>query len=120
YRFEESDQRIQDASSHGRAGALTGSTGRGVDSASAALGRGLRISGGHLMLPALGDQEALSIELWLKLNGMPAADLATLFAVPGWEPGFFHCNLRGNGAVELAIFGASSYTHTEPQRIEAG
>ncbi len=120
YSFEERDNRVEDASAAGRHGELVGSLGRGVDSAFAGLGRGIRLSGGHIRVPELGEHKAVSIELWLNLAAAPVEGIAGLYAADRWQPSYFHFNGKSNGSLELAINGASSYPNTEAGLLVPG
>lgn len=120
YRFEESDKEVLDASPNRRHGNLAGGVGRGVDSAFAELGRGLRLNGGYVQVPDLGEHKAVSVEMWLNLAGTPSESIVGLYAAEGWQPSFVHFNARSSGSVELAVYGASSFPNSETAALVPG
>lgn len=90
-----------------------------VESGFTPLGKAVRLDGGHLRMPALGTQDAVTVEMWLKLN-KPVEGIAALCAADKWSSGYLHLNLRSNGSVEFAVNGAGSYPHSEPDTLVPG
>lgn len=92
---------------------------RGIASAFPALGKAIRLKkGGHVRLPGLGQHEAVSIELWLRVVAPPGEGIAGIFAADNWQSGFVHLNLRPNGVVELAINGVGGgFPLSEPEAL---
>ena len=118
YRCEAAADDLEDASGHGRAARWGGPAGEPVGGVSAALGHGVRLAGGgHLRVPALGEQTAATFEIWLRLRRTPSEGIAALYASNGWSRGFWHINLRVPGDVELAVDGVSLFPHSEPETV---
>lgn len=94
---------------------------RDVPSATARLGRAVRLSGGHLALTPerTATCDAFTIELWVRLDRRPPG-IAALYAADQWASGAVHFNVKPNGAVELAINGTDRYPNTGPDVLETG
>ncbi len=121
YRFEDRGQVVSDDSGRRHDAAISGAVHHDVDSAYAALGRAIRLDkGGHLKLPDLGEQQAVSIECWINAANAPAEGIAGLYAGDGWESKLLHLNLRENGRLELAIQDEGRYLKTGPGLFAVG
>lgn len=122
YRFEPGDSdRVTDSAGRGQDGQQTGSVAAGTPSAFDSLGQAITLKdGGHLRVPALGEHDAVSVELWIKLAKPAAEGIAGLYAGDQWQAGFLHFNLKSNGALELAVNGVSAFAHSAPDTVVIG
>jgi hypothetical protein len=116
YRCDDAADAFADASGNKHEAKVLGDAERGVDSAFPSLGKALRLNkGAHLRMPSLGQHEAFTFELWLRVAKQPAEGIAGIYAADGWSPGWLHLNLRPAGVVELAINGTPGpYPLSEP------
>lgn len=93
----------------------------GVESAFSPLGKAVRLHpGGHLRMQDLGQRDAFSIELWIKLYKQPSEGIAAIYAADQWKPGFVHFNLKRNGSLEFAINGVRPFSNTDPETLVVG
>lgn len=118
YRCEAVGDVIADASGRNHPATWAGPDGEPVDGLTPILGRGLRLANGaHLRVPALGEHDAVTVELWLRLRQPPREGIAALYAADGWQTGFFHYNLFAPGQVELAINGIGPFPRSDPDGV---
>ncbi|HUQ71693.1 MAG TPA: DUF1553 domain-containing protein [Planctomycetaceae bacterium] len=118
YRCEDTAKVVADASGQNHDAKLAGPNCETVDGLTPALGRGLRLAGGaHLRVPALGQHDAATVEMWLRLRKPAAEGLAGLYAADGWQRSFLHFNLVASSEVELAVNGAGRNPRSEPETV---
>jgi len=119
YRCQGDGETLTDISDNEADAKIAGDVVRNVDSPFPTLDKAIRLNkGGHLRLPKLGQHDAVTVEMWLRVARPPAEGIAGIFAADGWQSGLLHLNLRPNGVVELAISGiGGGYPLSEPEAV---
>ncbi|MDZ4687954.1 MAG: c-type cytochrome domain-containing protein, partial [Planctomycetaceae bacterium] len=118
YRCEAVGDVVGDESGRNHPATWAGPKGESVEGVTSALGRALRLVGGaHLRVPALGQYDAVTVEMWLRLRKPPAEGIAGLYAADRWQPGGFHYNLFAPGQIELAVNGIGRFPRTDPEAV---
>ena len=121
YSFDRGDGTAIDSSRNEHHAQLVGGVEQIAASAYEPLGAAVRLaSGGHVRLPELGRHDAVSLEMWLKLNEAPSEGIAALYAASQWKPGAVHWNLRATGTIEFAVNGAGTFPVSAPETVVPG
>lgn len=121
YRLEGDAEEVIDSSGQKRDTRLAGKFTRDVESGFPTLGKAVRLDrGGHLRIPKLGEHDAASIELWVRVNAPPADGIAGIYAADNWSASFLHLNQKPLGAIEFAVNGASNFPVTETDILPEG
>jgi hypothetical protein len=121
YSCDDEQNPLVDRSTNKADAQLIGDIVFGVDPAFPRLQKAMRLNkGAHLRVPKLGEHDAATVEMWLRVNKPPAEGIAGIFAADNWQAGFLHLNLRPAGVVEIAVNGVNGFPLSEPDTVPLG
>ena len=122
FRFEDEDaDQAIDSSGNDLHGEYIDGADTGEPSATDGLGNAVALDGasGYIQLDVLDlEAEQFTIETWIYLELLAGGCCTSIFSPDGWEPGWLHYNLRGDGNVEFALNSGGPNNHnSEPDSV---
>lgn len=123
FRFEEDDE-ATDSSGFDNIGEYMGGIEFDQPSAEEGLGNAIRLDGqsGFIqMTPMDLETDQVTIEAWVNLELLAGGCCTSIFSPDGWQQGWLHYNLRGDGNIEFALNGGGPNNHnTAPGTVPFG